>query len=148
MRHRSAMKINFDIPYENKGAWKVPEGYFDELPDRVMNRIAQTSQSPEADAEHVSQLAEGGTEQRHARIFTLPRRVVGYAAAACVAAAVVLTVAFNGSFSKTAETQSMTAKHETAVTSDGDTYSDEYRQDCYEYAMVDADDLYDYIIED
>lgn len=113
------MKINFDIPYENKGAWKVPEGYFDELPDRVMNRI------------------EGAS-----------RRVMAYAAAACVAAAVVLTVAFNGTFTKTTETQSMTAKQETAVTNDTETYSDEYRQDCYEYAMVDADDAYGYIIED
>ncbi|MBQ1796546.1 MAG: hypothetical protein IIZ88_02095, partial [Prevotella sp.] len=79
----------------------------------------------------------------------MPHRVITYAAAACVAAAVVLTIAFNGSFSKTAETQKMTAKQETVVTTDSDTaYSEEYKQDCYEYAMVDADDLYDYIIED
>ena len=139
MRHKSAMKINFDIPYENKGAWKVPEGYFDELPDRVMNRIEQASE-PSRTVEKNS----GG-----ARIFKMPHRVITYAAAACVAAAVVLTIAFNGSFSKTAETQKMTAKQETVVTTDSDTaYSEEYKQDCYEYAMVDADDLYDYIIED
>lgn len=139
MRHKSAMKINFDIPYENKGAWKVPEGYFDELPDRVMNRIEQASE-PSRTAEKNN----GG-----ARIFKMPHRVITYAAAACVAAAVVLTIAFNGSFSKTAETQKMTAKQETVVTTDSDAaYSEEYKQDCYEYAMVDADDLYDYIIED
>lgn len=132
------MKINFDIPYENKGAWKVPEGYFDELPDKVMNRIEQ-----------VSQRSEKSTEQDRPRIFKLPYRVVSYAAAACVAAAVVLTVAFNGSFSKTADTQKMTAKQETVTTTDNDAiYSEEYKQDCYEYAMVGADDLYDYIIED
>ncbi len=141
------MKINFDIPYENKGAWKVPDGYFDELPDRVMSRIAQDAQLSESGTGQTSQLSES-TEHKSARIFTLPRRVVGYAAAACVAAAVVLTVAFNGSFSKTAETQGMTAKQEAAAMSDNDTYSEEYRQDCYEYAMVDADDLYNYIIED
>lgn len=138
MRHKSAMKINFDIPYENKGAWKVPEGYFDELPDKVMNRIEQASQR-----------SEKSTEQERPRIFKLPYRVVSYAAAACVAAAVVLTVAFNGSFSKTADTQKMTAKQETVTTTDNDAiYSEEYKQDCYEYAMVGADDLYDYIIED
>lgn len=132
------MKINFDIPYENKGAWKVPEGYFDELPDKVMNRIEQASQR-----------SEKSTEQDRPRIFKLPYRVVSYAAAACVAAAVVLTVAFNGSFSKTADTQKMTAKQETVTTTDNDAiYSEEYKQDCYEYAMVGADDLYDYIIED
>lgn len=132
------MKINFDIPYENKGAWKVPEGYFDELPDKVMNRIEQASQRSEKSA-----------EQDRPRIFKLPYRVVSYAAAACVAAAVVLTVAFNGSFSKTADTQKMTAKQETVTTTDNDAiYSEEYKQDCYEYAMVGADDLYDYIIED
>lgn len=132
------MKINFDIPYENKGAWKVPEGYFDELPDKVMNRIEQASQR-----------SEKSTEQERPRIFKLPYRVVSYAAAACVAAAVVLTVAFNGSFSKTADTQKMTAKQETVTTTDNDAiYSEEYKQDCYEYAMVGADDLYDYIIED
>lgn len=132
------MKINFDIPYENKGAWKVPEGYFDELPDKVMNRIEQASQR-----------SEKSTEQDRPRIFKLPYRVISYAAAACVAAAVVLTVAFNGSFSKTADTQKMTAKQETVTTTDNDAiYSEEYKQDCYEYAMVGADDLYDYIIED
>lgn len=133
------MKINFDIPYENKGAWKVPEGYFDELPDKVMNRIEQASE-PSRTAEK-----NGGG----ARIFKMPHRVISYAAAACVAAAVVLTVAFNGSFSKTADTQKMTAKQETVTTTDNDAiYSEEYKQDCYEYAMVGADDLYDYIIED
>lgn len=141
------MKINFDIPYENKGAWKVPEGYFDELPDKVMNRIqqaAETSSTADVSGDTGSDRNSGG-----ARIFKMPHRVISYAAAACVAAAVVLTVAFNGSFSKTADTQKMTAKQETVTTTDNDAiYSEEYKQDCYEYAMVGADDLYDYIIED
>lgn len=141
------MKINFDIPYENKGAWKVPDGYFDELPDRVMSRIEQVSETRQTTEVDGAQRTDGNSGGG-ARIFKMPRRVVSYAAAACLAAAVVLTVAFNGSFSKTAETQKMTAKQETTVTSDSDTYSEEYKQDCYEYAMVDADDLYDYIIED
>lgn len=134
------MKINFDIPYENKGAWKVPEGYFDALPDRVMSRIEQASK--------ISDTGESTENKKRARIFSLPRRVVGYAAAACVAAGVVLTVALNGTFTKSASPQNMAATQKTAVTTESETYSEEFRQDCYEYAMVDADDVYDYIIED
>lgn len=124
-------------PYRDKGAYKVPEGYFDALPGRLL-AAAGIEQDK---AESLVQPQAEATKPR--AIIVALQRAKYHIAAACVALAVAFTVALPY-MTKNSEALA-NAEGEAALMSSSDN-TEQYEQDCYEYAMVDADDAYNYII--
>lgn len=136
-----------NAPYRDKGAYKVPEGYFDTLSDRILAKrlTAVAGGSSVGDAAGTVVGAAGmaaGSEPRKPGTIVALKRTWYYIAAACVALAVIFTAA--SPYMMRESESGMVAKvaEDTSVG-----YSDQYTQDCYEYAMVDADDAYGYIME-
>lgn len=118
------MNINLD-KYEDRGQFKVPEGYFDTLADRIMANI------PEAPK-----------QKKSATIISLNTRLK-YAVAAAIVGAVI-----GGTTIRLYQQGTSIAKiDKTEVTNNSETYSDEYVNDYIDYAMVDDNDIYEYLSE-
>jgi len=119
------MKINFD-KYTDKGQYKVPEGYFDTLTDRIMANIP-----------------EKPVQQRKARIISLTSKVK-YAIAACFVAAVIggTTYQLYKESNSIAELEKNAASTPSTIT-----YDEEYVNDYMDYAMIDGNDIYEYLSE-
>lgn len=114
------MNVNLD-KFTDKGQYKVPEGYFDTLADRIMANI------PEPKAQ----------KKKQARIISIFK--VKYAVAACFIAAIIGGAAYQ--FNKESENVSETLANTSA------TYGEEYVNDYIDYAMVDGNDIYEYLSE-
>lgn len=121
------MNINLD-KYEDRGQFKVPEGYFDTLANRIMANI------PEAPKQE--------KQKKSATIISLNTRLK-YAVAAAIVGAVI-----GGTTIRLYQQGTSIAKiDKTEVTNNSETYSDEYVNDYIDYAMVDDNDIYEYLSE-
>ncbi len=112
-----------DKKYVDNGAYKVPEGYFDTLGQRIMDRLPAEEKAVAT------------------KVEMKPRHGWRYAAAASVAALVVGIGAwmYTDTMQQAEEVMAQTDEMEQV------TFSDEYIQDAMEYAMLDDDDIYEYI---
>ena len=124
------MNVNFD-KFTDKGQYKVPEGYFDTLADRIMANI------PEAPKQEEKQ-------KKSAKIISLNTRVK-IAVAAAIAGALIssVTIRLYQQETKLADVK----KTNTEMTNNSETYGEEYVNDYIDYAMVDDTDIYEYISE-
>lgn len=124
MRQKTEMiKEKTDIfakPYVDKGAYKVPDGYFDTLNDRIMDRVKASPSKAE--------------------IRRLPW--LRYAVAASLVAVAVMTGTMV--YQSHQDSQAMA---EEKVEYQGDSYSEQYKSDFYDYAMVDGDEAIKYMIK-
>lgn len=116
-----------DRPYVSKGEFKVPEGYFENLSQRIMDNIPEETATSRKTASRMS--------------ISMPTRLK-YAIAACLTGLVVIGGAFT--FNANHNTQT-TATAEPVASQEAIT--DEYAQECMEYAMVDEGDMYSFISE-
>lgn len=115
-----------DRPYSDHGAYRVPEGYFNTLGQRIMAAV---------DAEEKA-AANATKKQTKGRLILMPR--IRHAAAACLTALLVGmgTLAY---FAYDSDSTAMTA--ESSQTSE----TDEYVKECMDYAMLDNNDVYMYV---
>ena len=121
--------MNIDLEkYNDRGQFKVPEGYFDTLADRIMANIPE---SPKQE------------KQKKAKIISLNTRLK-YAVAAAIVGAVIggTTIRLYQQGTKIANLNT-----NTEMTNNSETYSDEYVNDYIDYAMVDDNDIYEYLSE-
>lgn len=122
------MNINLE-KYNDKGQFKVPEGYFDTLADRIMANI------PEAPKQE--------KQKKTAKIISLNTRVKIAVAAAIVGAIISgTTIRLYQQGTKIADLNTNTEKSNSS-----ETYGEEYVNDYIDYAMVDDTDIYEYISE-
>lgn len=103
---------------------KVPEGYFDDLATRVLERIDKEDQS-EKTVKMVSMNRGGGSIWKYAMRWTV-------AAAACMAL-VFLGVNYYEN------------KADALAQSNTEEYDDEYGEDMMSYSMMDEQDVYCYL---
>ena len=120
------MDINLE-KYNDRGQFKVPEGYFDTLADRIMANI------PEAPKQE--------KKEKKAKIITLERPVKIAIAAAIVGALISVTTI--RLYHQGTSMAKMDTK--TEMTNGSESYSDEYVNDYMDYAMVDGNDIYEYL---
>jgi hypothetical protein len=127
-------------PYRDKGAYKVPEGYFDALPGRLLAAAGIEQSKSES-------LGQPQAEPSKPRaIIVALQRAKYHIAAACVALAVAFTVALPYMTKNSKALASAEGETSLSGSSNSSDNTEQYMQDCYEYAMVDADDAYNYII--
>lgn len=127
-------------PYRDKGAYKVPEGYFDALPGRLLAAAGIEQSKSES-------LGQPQAEPSKPRaIIVALQRAKYHIAAACVALAVAFTVALPYMTKNNKALASAEGETSLSGNSNSSDNTEQYMQDCYEYAMVDADDAYNYII--
>jgi hypothetical protein len=122
--------MNIDLEkYNDRGLFKVPEGYFDTLADRIMANI------PEAPKQE--------KQKKSAKIIPLNTRLKIAVAAAIVGAVICgTTVRLYQQGTKIANLDT-----NTEMTNNSETYGEEYVNDYIDYAMVDDTDIYEYISE-
>ena len=122
--------MNIDLEkYNDRGQFKVPEGYFDTLADRIMANI------PEAPKQE--------KQKKSAKIISLNTRLKIAVAAAIVGAVVCgTTIHLYQQGTKIANLNT-----NTEMTNNSETYGEEYVNDYIDYAMVDGTDIYEYISE-
>ena len=122
--------MNIDLEkYNDRGQFKVPEGYFDTLADRIMANI------PEAPKQE--------KQKKSAKIISLNTRLKIAVAAAIVGAVICgTTVRLYQQGTKIANLDT-----NTEMTNNSETYGEEYVNDYIDYAMVDDTDIYEYISE-
>lgn len=111
--------MNIDLEkYNDRGQFKVPEGYFDTLADRIMANI------PEAPKQETQNTG------------------IKYVIAAAIVGAIIsittIRLYHQGTSMASLDTN-------TEMTNDSETYSEEYVNDYIDYAMVDDSDIYEYL---
>lgn len=122
------MNVNLD-KFTDKGQYKVPEGYFDTLTDRIMANIPEAQKQEE--------------KKKSAKIISLNTRVK-IAVAAAIAGALISSVTIR-LYQQDKKLANVEAK--TEMTTTPETYGEEYVNDYIDYAMVDEDDIYKYLSE-
>ena len=122
--------MNIDLEkYNDRGQYKVPEGYFDTLADRIMANIPEAPKQEE--------------KKKSAKIISLNTRVKIAVAAAIVGAIISgTTIRLYQQGTKIADLNTNTEKSNSS-----ETYGEEYVNDYIDYAMVDDTDIYEYISE-
>lgn len=127
------MKIPDNIlnnPYIDKGAYKVPENYFENLNNRILqNTVLKDTRKVDNE------------KKKETKILSfISSRKFKYAAAACIAGITIITGTAYMHYNN-----NMMASNEN---SQQETISEQYVNDCMEYAMVDNYDIYNYIAEE
>ena len=116
-------------PYVDNGSYTVPNGYFNTLHDRIMERV---------DKESLCSKNSTMTSTTKMEVFSM-KPWFKYAAAACLIAAV--SILGIGVFYHQNDKENHIAEQQDAV------ITEQYYNDCMEYAMVDNDDIYTYLAE-
>ncbi len=123
-----------ELGLSNANPFKTPEGYFDTLNDRIMDRIdKETAKTEDEEKETADQVKIVSMKQK--------QPVVHYAIRWAVAAAACLALVFIGVNYYEQENKNI-AQNQTAVTED---YDDEYGEDMISYSMMDGSDVYCYL---
>ena len=120
-------RTNLNDPALRHNPYSVPEGYFDTLTQRVMERLPEQA---EATTPATTPLVPLRTKRSTRAGWTL-------AAAACVACALLFTHPKVSS-----DTSASSTLAETTVL---ETYDDDYREAALQYAMVDDQAIYNYL---
>lgn len=111
--------------YVEHGEFKVPEGYFESLQQRIMDRIPD----------------ENATAKKKPLIIRMSAKAK-YAAAACLTGLIVV----GGAFTFNAHNHNTTVATAPAAPRQEVT-TDSYAQQCMDYAMVDDADVYNYLAD-
>ena len=122
-----------------KNPFTVPEGYFEQLSDRIMSRLPGQDEHTVTDANTMLD-----AQQKPARTHRLRPWLAAASIAALVAVGATL---FFGQ--KSAST--ITQENDEALFATnyyGDTYSDTYIEEEANYAMVDNQDIYAFLLAD
>lgn len=130
-------KTIIDTPYTNKGSYKVPEGYFANLNQRILDNVA----------------AQEDCKQAKTKFIAMPK--FRYAVAACFAALIMGGASTAYLQHNSIEEQEMAASKEkkdmrnipTKHYAETETLQ-EYDEECMEYVMVDKDDMFAYLIDE
>jgi len=110
-----------------RNPFTVPEGYFEQLTGTIMSKLPDATDTPvTAKPEPVRQPA-------------LIRRLRPWVAAACICGAIICAAAYLYSSNTTSANQEELADA---------TYSDAYIDEAADYAMVDNQDIYAYLLAD
>ncbi|MCR5312860.1 MAG: hypothetical protein K6E54_04315 [Bacteroidaceae bacterium] len=126
-------KFNDINDLKNDNVFKVPEGYFDNLSQRIMQNIPQEE--------------EKVISTKTQRISLFSNKIIwGIVGAAACAALIFLPNMFFGN--KHLEGNDKLAKTETKA--DNNSIASEFKADSYEeqvldYSLIDAQDIYDYL---
>lgn len=114
----------------DNNAYKVPEGYFNDLHSRIMQRVAAEDNVPVKPVKKKD---------------TIIRRLhpqIKYTAAACVVGAVLSVGSFmmmkDRNVTEDIANNNIQQSH----------ISEQYVNDCLEYAMIDNDDIYSFLDEE
>lgn len=120
-----------------RNPYRVPDGYFDSLTQRVMSQLPETGST-----------AETAAQPCRVALSKPRRRWIGWsvAAAACVGAFLMLTSL--PARQESAAQQRQTASVASNATSSTSTYDENYEREVLEYAMVDNNDIYAYMSGD
>lgn len=121
-------------PYVDKGSYTVPDGYFNTLHDRIMERV---DNCPATNDTNSNIDTNSKVKQGKLRLFSI-KPMFRYIAAACLVGAIsIIGISL---FYHQSEKQSLLVEQK-------DVSTDQYYNDCMEYAMVDNDDIYMYLAE-
>lgn len=115
--------------YVNKGSYKVPDNYFCQLQNSITKRI-KLEESKKIDTPVTTSVAKK-------KFFLLSPRF-RYVAAACFIGFAVLTAV---------SLVRINSNSDHMMAEQQDIQSEQYYNDCMEYAMVDNDDIYTYLAE-
>lgn len=108
-----------------KNPFTVPEGYFEQLTAQVMDRLP---------------------EKKPAKVAVMKRLRPWLYAAACVCAGVfIAAIAFNNQAEEVMPRQQQPV---IAMQDDTDYYSDSYIEEAADYAMIDDQEIYSYLLAD
>ena len=116
--------------FGKKNPFTVPDGYFEQLPERVMSRLPETTTATAAEVPITE-----GTGGRPALI----RRLRPWLAAACIVGAIVCATVYLRPGVNTSQSSNELADAN---------YTDSYVEDAADYAMVDNQDIYAYLLAD
>ena len=119
-----------DEKFGKKNPYTVPDGYFEQLTERVMSRLPESSSAPAIETPAATEPA-----QRPALI----RRLRPWLVAACIAGAIVCTTVYLRPGINTSKPNDELAD---AI------YTDSYIDDAADYAMVDNQEIYAYLLAD
>ena len=120
-----------DEKFGKKNPFTVPDGYFEQLTARVMSRLPETDSATAVEIP----IATEPAQQRPALI----RRLRPWLVAACIAGAIVCTTVYLRPGINTSQT---TDELSDAI------YTDSYIDDAADYAMVDNQEIYAYLLAD
>lgn len=135
---------------KSNNAYRVPEGYFSNLNARIMQSVKDAESTTPVNATATTPKDAKAAQKTTGGIFHLSPRY-RYAVAACFTVAIVIAgiVAFN--YTPNNEEQSIVDNIDKIANNqqqnNNEMYSEEYQQECLEYAMVDNDDMYIYLAE-
>lgn len=133
---------------KNNNAYRVPEGYFSTLNARIMQSVKDAdAKATAAESSATGKDAQQGKRTRTG-IFRLSPKY-RYAVAACFTAVIVVAgiAAFKLSTANPDTAMAETMAINQQQNNNGEAYSEEYQQECLDYAMVDNDDMYIYLAE-
>ena len=122
-------RTDLNNPALRHNPYTVPEGYFDTLTQRVMDRLPEQA---EATTPATTPVVPIRTKRSNRAGWTI------VAAAACVACALLFT-------HPKVSSDKPTASSALAETSVLETYDDDYREAALQYAMVDDQAIYNYL---
>jgi hypothetical protein len=119
--------------------FSVPDGYFDQLAERIMQQLPQEEKQLSQEANKLQAIKKPATIKR--------LRPWLYAAACVGVVALSATILFKSAPSPTAsEQRTLVSQAETTQETYYD-YSDSYIEDAANYAMIDNDDIYAYLAD-
>lgn len=134
------MRNNHHIDFHNETdryPFGVPEGYFENLTERIMANLPEDAQQTE-EAEH-NVVVMTPRKSKHFRWLT-----VASAAASLVLIAVVAMKLFTPSTPETVSDEGLVASTGATIMNDA-MYDDTYSEEFINYSMVDNSDIYNYL---
>lgn len=119
-----------ELGLNNSSPYTVPEGYFDTLTSRVMDRIDSEMSKEEKPLMVIGSKSSNSNTWKYAIRWMV-------AAAACIVMAIVGIQYYNNDVNTLAQNQ--------IAEIEVDGYDEEYEEDVIYYSMVDAQDVYSYL---
>ena len=123
----------------NKNPFTVPDGYFEQLTTRIM------SQLPESDASQASS-AQTDTNQKSEKKAIFKTLRPWLLAAACLCVAVFMASTIFSNKQQDNEVKGTTQQVANAENENNSYYSDKYIEEEADYAMLDTQDIYGYLL--
>ena len=130
-----------------RNPFTVPDGYFDQLAQQIIDRLPADGQTQEA-ASTTTGVGKNVSGELQSPVSPSPRpAIVRYLrpllyAAACAALAIVVGTVYRNT--ATADSEQLVAHQQEIVT----TYSDTYMEDMADYAMLDNEEIYASLLAD
>lgn len=116
--------------------FRVPDGYFDNLSERIMAKIPEPA-------------IEGQPRTSHAILSFVPKHFAAFAAAACAAVVIAISATLawqrsEGSLAVQQQPNTVATNHHPQTKQEA---ADAIIDECADYTMMDNDDIYAYVSE-